>query len=106
VLRCTLRQVYLAANGARSVQEIAAHLKMKRQNVSPELKVLAREGLLEIVDEVGGRDVWAKTAIDKSLRISRFLCQDFTLGPEGRSTSVGGRQAGRKSKPRRKRRQT
>jgi biotin operon repressor len=77
-------QVYLAADGQRSVQEIGAHLGMKRQNVGSSLKVLKIEGLLEIIDEVGGRDIWAKTAIDKSLRISRFLGKEFGLAEDGR----------------------
>jgi biotin operon repressor len=79
-------QVYLAADGQRSVQEIGQHLKMKRQNVGPELKILREEGLLEIVDDTGGRDVWAKTAIDRSIRISKFLCHEFALGSDGRSS--------------------
>ena len=41
-------QVYLAANGQRSVQEIATSLRMKNPNVSRELEVLKIEGLLEI----------------------------------------------------------
>src|SRR5262245_37964649 len=45
-------QIYLAADGQRSVQEIGAHLGMKRQNVGSDLKVLGEEGLLEIIDEV------------------------------------------------------
>src|SRR5260370_34251996 len=49
-------QVYLAANGQRSVEQIATFLKMKRQNVGPDLRVLREEGLLEIVDTTGGRD--------------------------------------------------
>ena len=77
-------QVYLAADGQRSVQDIGAHLGMKRQNVGSDLKILGGEGLLEIIDEVGGKDIWAKTAIDKSLRISRVLCEDFSLDADGR----------------------
>ncbi len=76
-------QVYLAADGQRSVQEIGAHLRKPRQNVGFELKVLGDEGLLEIIDEVAGKDIWAKTAIDKSLRISKFLCEEFELDRDG-----------------------
>jgi len=47
------------------------------------LKVLGDEGLLEIIDEVAGKDIWAKTAIDKSLRISKFLCEEFELDRDG-----------------------
>jgi hypothetical protein len=80
-------QVYLAANGNRGVTEIAAHLRMKRQNVTPELRALHEEGLLEIVDERGGKDIWAKKPIDRTLRITKFLCQEFTLDSDGRSGS-------------------
>ncbi len=76
-------QVYLAANGNRGVSEIAAHLKMQRQNVTPELRVLREEGLLEIVDEKGGKDIWGKKPIDRTLRITKFLCQEFNLDSEG-----------------------
>jgi DNA-binding transcriptional ArsR family regulator len=92
-------QVYLAADGQRSVQEIAAHLSMQRQNVGPDLKILGEEGLLEIVDEVGGRDVWAKTAIDKSLRISKFLTTEYRLADDGRTLSKG--EKARAGKPKR-----
>src|SRR5690606_5569529 len=60
-------QVYLAANGEMGVQEIAEHLGMKRQNVGPDLKFLADEGLLELVDSRNGRDIWAKKALDRTL---------------------------------------
>jgi DNA-binding transcriptional ArsR family regulator len=77
-------QVYLAADGKRSVQEIGAHLGMQRQHVGSDLKILGQEGLLEIIDQSGGRDVWAKTSIDRTLRISKFLCEDFGLAVDGR----------------------
>jgi len=77
-------QVYLAANGSRSVQEIASHLGMKSPNVSPQLKVLSEEGLIKIVDTSGGYDIWAKTPIDRTLRISRFLEKEYLLGPDGK----------------------
>ena len=34
-------QIYLAADGTRSVEEIARHLRMMRQNVGRELRLLA-----------------------------------------------------------------
>jgi DNA-binding MarR family transcriptional regulator len=76
-------QVYLAVDGTKGVQEIAAHLHMQRQNVGPELKALASEGLLEIIDSQGGRDIWAKKPVDRTLRIATFLQQQFNLGPTG-----------------------
>ena len=43
-------QIYLAADGARSVQEIAKYLHIQRQNVGPDLRRLGEEGLLKLVD--------------------------------------------------------
>ncbi|WP_395848323.1 MarR family transcriptional regulator [Cystobacter fuscus] len=77
-------QVYLATDGVRGVQEIAAFLGMKRQNVSAALKALEEEGLLEIRDGTGGRTVWNKKSLDKSLRISRFLTGEFGLESSGK----------------------
>lgn len=81
-------QIYLAADGARGVQEIAKHLKMQRQNVGPELKKLAAEGMLEIVDTNGGKDIWAKKPVDRTLRISQFLQEEFSLRPDGLSPAA------------------
>jgi DNA-binding MarR family transcriptional regulator len=89
-------QVYLAANGARSVQEIARHLRMKRQNVGPDLKRLGDEGLLELVDAQSNRDIWAKKPLDRSLRITPFLCKGFGLDTNGQRQKAG------KKLPRRK----
>jgi hypothetical protein len=76
-------QVYLAANGLRGVQEIADHLRMQRQNITPELNVLQEEGLLEIVGSSGGKDLWGKKPIDRTLRITKFLCEEFGLAKDG-----------------------
>ena len=76
-------QVYLAADGIRSVQEIAKHLRMQRQNVGPDLKHLGNEGLLELVDSRSNRDIWAKKPVDRTLRITLFLCQEFNLQKNG-----------------------
>lgn len=77
-------QVYLAADGTRGVIEIAEHIGMKRQNVGPQLRILKDEGLLELVDAPGGRDIYAKKAIDRTLRISRYLCDEYNLKSDGR----------------------
>ena len=81
-------QVYLAADGVMSVLEIAKHLGMKPPNVSPELKLLAEEGLIKIVDTSGGRDIWAKNPIDHTLRISRLLQKEYSLGSNGRAVKA------------------
>lgn len=77
-------QIYLAADGNRGVIEIAAHLGMQRQNVGPELRILGEEGLLEIVDVTGGRDIWAKKSIDRTVRISKYLSEEYNLKLDGR----------------------
>lgn len=88
-------QVYLAANGQRSVQEIASHLGLKSPNVSRELAVLGEEGLLEIVDTDRGSNLWGKKPLDRTLRITRFLCSEYGLEKDGK-------QPGRKKSTRRK----
>lgn len=80
-------QIYLAADGTRGVTEIADHLGMKRPNVSADLRILKEEGLLELVDAPGRQDFWAKKPIDKTLRISKYLCEEYNLKPDGRSNS-------------------
>ena len=82
-------QVYLAADGTRGVVEIAQHLGMKTPNVSPDLRILKEEGLLEIVDASGRQDFWAKKTIDKTLRISKYLCDQYNLMPDGRQNKAG-----------------
>jgi DNA-binding transcriptional ArsR family regulator len=77
-------QIYLAADGTRGVVEIAEHLGMKTPNVSPELRILKEEGLLELIDAAGRQDFWAKKTIDKTLRITKYLCEEYSLKPGGR----------------------
>lgn len=88
-------QVYLAVDGAMSVQEIAEHLGMQRQHVGTDLKVLGEEGLLELVDSYGNRDIWAKKPIDRTLRITPFLVEEFSLQKNG-LPSKGGKSKNRK----------
>jgi len=91
-------QVYLAADGARSVQEIAQHLRMQRQNVGPDLKHLGEEGLLELVESHSNRDIWAKKPVDRTLRITPFLCKDFSLQKNGLRQKSAKKLARRKTK--------
>jgi Fic family protein len=101
IFKTSLRkaQVYLAADGSRSVGEIAAHLKMKVPNVSPDLKHLNDEGLLELVGSHGNRDIWAKKPIDRTLRITQFLCAEFGLAKNGiKQKSTKKRAKGQKAK--------
>lgn len=92
-------QVYLAADGARSVQDIAHHLRMQRQNVGPDLKRLGEEGLLELVDSQSNRDIWAKKPVDRTLRITRFLCEEFGLQKDGLRRKPAKKPPGRLAKP-------
>src|SRR5215207_10231549 len=70
-------QVYLAANGQRSVQEIADLLGMKIPNVSRELDILKIEGLLEIIERDGGKILYGKKPIDRTIGISKFLMKEY-----------------------------
>lgn len=81
-------QVYLAADGNRSVNDIAEHLGMKAPNVSTELSSLQVEGLLEVVDTDGGTTYWGKTALDRTLRISTFLMSEYQLGADGKEVKA------------------
>jgi Fic family protein len=76
-------QVYLAADGIRSVQEIAEYLGMHRQDVGTALKHLGEEGLLELADSHSNRDIWGKKPLDRTLRVSTFLCTEFALERTG-----------------------
>ena len=76
-------QVYLAANGSRSVEEIAKHLGMKPPHVSRDLTTLGSEGLLGLADSVGHRSIWSKKALDHTVRISRYLQKKFDLAADG-----------------------
>jgi DNA-binding transcriptional ArsR family regulator len=78
-------QVYLAADGTRGVLEIAKYLGMKQPNVSSDVKILKEEGLLELIDVPGRRNIWAKKAIDRTLRISNYLRERYDLKLDGRS---------------------
>lgn len=76
-------QVYLAANGDRTVGEIATHLKMKIPNVSTILKRLQDEGLLEISEVGGGANFYVKTPLDRTIRISKYLRETYNLTKDG-----------------------
>ena len=76
-------QVYLAANGQRSVQDIAALLGMKQPNVSRELEKLGSEGLLEIIEKDAGKAYWGKKPIDKTIRISKLVMEEYALDKNG-----------------------
>ena len=85
-------QIYLAADGTRGVVEIAQHLGMKQPNVSPDLRILKEEGLLEIIDASGRQDFWSKKTIDKTLRISKYLCEQYNLRSDGRPNAASNKK--------------
>jgi DNA-binding transcriptional ArsR family regulator len=76
-------QVYLAANARRGVQEIAHSIGIPQPNVSRELKALADQGLLEVIEKEGGKTYWGKKAIDRTLRIAHLLMKEFDLDKDG-----------------------
>lgn len=76
-------QVYLAANGRRSVQEIAKLLHIKEPNVSRELSKLEAEGLLEIIEKEAGKSYWGRKPIDRTVRISKLLMAEHKLDKDG-----------------------
>jgi len=76
-------QVYLAANGRRSVGDIAKLLKIKGPNVSRELTKLESEGLLEVIEKERGNTFWGKKPIDRTVRISRLLMSEYELDKDG-----------------------
>ena len=75
-------QVYLAANGKRSVNEITQLLGMKHQNVSAALGEVEKGGLLSVTS-VAGSSYWNKKPIDSSLGISELLMDKFKLTADG-----------------------
>lgn len=77
-------QVYLAADGNRTVNDIADYLGMIRQNVGTALRNLSDEGLLEIAETDGGSHFYAKTPLDRTIRISRYLCEAYNLTKDGK----------------------
>jgi len=78
-----MAQVYLAANGDRTVGEIAELLDMKPPNVSPSLKRLQEEGLLEVSEVGGGSHYYVKTPLDRTIRISKYLRETYNLTDDG-----------------------
>lgn len=78
-------QVYLAADGTRSVGEIAAHLRMRQPNVTIELNVLKEEGLLELNNAPGRKDFYAKKPIDKTIQISKHIRKKYNLRANGKT---------------------
>lgn len=78
-----LAQIYVAANGKRSVNDIADITKAKKQNVSPQLKKLYEEGLL-LPHTDGNQILYRKKKLDQTLGIARRLREQFNLDADGR----------------------
>jgi DNA-binding transcriptional ArsR family regulator len=90
-------QIYLAADGSRSVQEIGHHLDMKMPNVSRELGILKKEGMIALTEAAGRQDFYTKKNIDSTLRITNYLCGEYDLREDGRpNASARKRKANRK----------
>ena len=75
-------QIYIAANGKRTVNGIAEVLQMKQPHVSRELTYLEREGLL-VATSLGAENYWNKKPIDRTLGISDYLQEHFDLSADG-----------------------
>jgi hypothetical protein len=78
-----LAQVYVAANGRRSVSEIANIVNAKRQNTSAHLKRLAVEGLL-LPHIDGNQTLYRKKRLDQTLGITNRLRERFRIDADGR----------------------
>ncbi|MGE3961365.1 MAG: hypothetical protein AB7F65_06740 [Dehalococcoidia bacterium] len=71
-------KAYLAADGTKTVQELADEIGVKRPNAGTELRLLAAEGLLEARQD-GAQVFYGKKALDRTLSVSRFLRERFNL---------------------------
>lgn len=76
-------QVYLAANAHRGVQEIANLIGIDQPNVTRELKYLQEDAMVEVIEKESGKTYWGKTPLDKTLKITRFLMDEFQLDKDG-----------------------
>lgn len=76
-------QVYVAANGKRSVNEIAALIGAKRPNISKHLQLLVDEGLL-LPHIEGNQTLYRRKKLDQTLGIARRLREQFKLDADGR----------------------
>ena len=56
---------------------------MKQPNVSRELEKLKQEGLIEVIEQEGGKTFWGKKSIDRTIRISQHLRKEFKLNKDG-----------------------
>lgn len=75
-------QLYLAADGTRTAGELATFLGLKAPNASKDLADLEKEGLLEVLFE-GSQRYYGKKPIDRTLRISAFVCAEYQLNADG-----------------------
>ncbi len=69
---------YLAADGTRSVQEIADLVGQKRPNVNAELRLLHEEQLLSAQVD-GNQTFYHKKPFDRALGVSRDLRARFSI---------------------------
>jgi predicted transcriptional regulator len=77
-------QIYLAANGSRTVNEISKMLGIVQSGVSREFPKLEVEGLVKVVDKIGSNVYWGKTQLESILSISRYLMKKFNLDRDGK----------------------
>ena len=77
-------QVYLALDGKRNVNAIAAHLEMRAPNVSTELQWLKRKRLLDTVAADDAGTLYRKKSFDAVVGLSDSLAVKFHLDAQGR----------------------
>lgn len=70
-------RVFLAIDGLSSVNEIAARLGIKRQNVGRHLGDLLDHDLIKVKSTEGGKIIYEKTSQVKRIRLEEFLAETF-----------------------------
>ena len=77
-------QVYVALDGIKNVNALAAALGMKQNHVSRELTWLKRKGLIDVVEATGQSTIYQKTIFDSIINLSEELVRKFSLDKHGR----------------------
>jgi len=75
-------EVYLAADGNKTVSAIAESLRMKGPNVTRDLSLLKDFGLIEVNRMEGSSIVYKKRRIDRIIGLSSELRKKFELSAQ------------------------
>src|SRR5437870_4763934 len=76
-------QVYLALDGMKNVNAVAATLSMKIPNVSRDLRWLKKERLIDLADATAPGVVYKKKFFDSIVGLSDALMKKFKLNEKG-----------------------